>query len=330
LSLGTVPDFRVQTALPPGASGDQDDPGQWNKHLSSEREAVGMMTKKTITKWWVWGFVALIPAWILLMSGSISLAAHFKSVPTSEHGWFPDQYSRALVVAIIAGAILALVGIAMQSVAWMGAVVNAKQLPETNWFRVLLWIGIAGVASLPAFGFGLFIQWSLMIAYIVGAPDTLSVQSSDAWPNLLDKGVMKRWTSRGLGAMGAGATAALLVGYAGHPGSILHGHTWVTLALLMVCFSIAGVGVLAVFAAWWGALFNARYVTDRRWFNRLLWSGILGAATMPLLGLGAFIAGGVSMAFLHSAEDGKQRGLAAVNGHINDYRTSQPGEAAAT
>jgi hypothetical protein len=43
---------------------------------------------------------------------------------------------------------------------------------------------------------------------------------------------------------------------------------------------------------------------DRRWFNALLWGGIVGIVTMPLFGLGALIWGNVMIAYLVGGPDG--------------------------
>jgi len=42
-----------------------------------------------------------------------------------------------------------------------------------------------------------------------------------------------------------------------NPGRPRHGLLWASLALVAIGFAVAGIGVVLVGAAWWGALFNA-------------------------------------------------------------------------
>lgn len=73
---------------------------------------------------------------------------------------------------MIAGA----VGITLQLVAWIGALVNTYRLEEKTWFAILLAGGIIGL------GFGL-VGFAVMIAYVVAGPDGMAVRQRDAEPD---------------------------------------------------------------------------------------------------------------------------------------------------
>jgi len=51
-----------------------------------------------------------------------------------------------------------------------GALFNTHLLADRTWFKVLLWVGIAGIVTSPVVVGGL-VWWGLMLAYLVGGPD---------------------------------------------------------------------------------------------------------------------------------------------------------------
>jgi hypothetical protein len=57
------------------------------------------------------------------------------------------------------------------------------------------------------------------------------------------------------------------------------------------------VGFLALLIVWAGAVFNSGLYADRRWFNALLWSGIVGIVTAPLFDVGGLITGSTMIAY---------------------------------
>jgi hypothetical protein len=71
-----------------------------------------------------------------------------------------------------------------------------------------------------------------------------------------------------------------------------------TLTLIVIGAGIAAVGLILQLAAWVGALANTYRLTERRWFNAMLWSGVIGILSLPLFGLGALIGGGAMLAYL--------------------------------
>lgn len=80
--------------------------------------------------------------------------------------------------------------------------------------------------------------------------------------------------------------------------------------LVFVGVGVAAVGLLIEFAAWISALANTRPLADRRWFNALLWTGIIGIVSLPLFGLGALIGGSAMVAYLTGGPDPAATGSA--------------------
>jgi hypothetical protein len=66
---------------------------------------------------------------------------------------------------------------------------------------------------------------------------------------------------------------------------------------------IAGASMIAQLVAWIGAVRNTRRLADRRWFNVLLWSGIVGIVTTLLFGLDGLISGTVMIPYLAAGPD---------------------------
>jgi hypothetical protein len=168
---------------------------------------------------------------------------------------------------------------------------------------------MVGIVTTPLFGLGALISGSAMIAYLVGGPDALALQqppapTAAARPPLLAKPTIKQWTTWAIVAMVSGTVFSLLVSTATDPGRFLQGHTWPSLALLSLGFTVLAGGVIALTVAWWGAVFNTSRLADKTWFTRLLWSGIVAAVTSPLFGLGALIGLGVMIAYLRGGPDG--------------------------
>ena len=81
------------------------------------------------------------------------VAADVVGVRSTPWGW--------LLIALAALGLLILLGAAIvQFVAWIGAVINASQLPDKTWFIVLL---VTGLLSFGLIG---------MIIYLIAAPDS--------------------------------------------------------------------------------------------------------------------------------------------------------------
>jgi hypothetical protein len=268
------------------------------------------MAKRTITKWWMWGLVAMIPGAILIFASALALAAHLGTVtPGNWNNFMPDDYSRTMVTFIVLGGIFGVAVIIAQFVAWIGAVVNTQRLADRRWFNALLWGGIVGIVTMPLFGLGALIWGNVMIAYLVGGPDGMAPQqgpetAAAARPTMLAKKTIKKWSSWAIVAMVTGSLFPLLVANLTNPGRLLSGLVWPSVALESLGFTAAVCGVIALTVAWWAAVFNTQRLADKTWFKLLLWSGIVGAITSPLFGIVAVIGLGVMIAYLVAGPDG--------------------------
>ena len=270
------------------------------------------MTKRTTRNWLIGSILALVPAAILLLASGLALLAHLDSLSAASKATFlPDDYSRTMFTLTLLGAGFLWISVVAGIVAWAGALVNTHGPADRRWFTALLWSGIVGLATIPAFGIGALIVSMATLAYVVGGPDAIALESSPARAkvvsaSIIGKSAIGRWSIWGLVAMAAGPVLDLLVSRETNYGGFLHGHLWLPLALITVGASITVAGLIAVIVSWWGAIFNAHRLADRTWFNRLLWSGIVGAVTMPIFGLGALVVAGVGIVYFVAAPDATQ------------------------
>jgi hypothetical protein len=251
------------------------------------------MTKSMITRWWIWGLIAMMPAGILIPSSSLALAAHNQGVS--------DGYSRTMLGLIVVGGLFALAAVTALLVAWVKAVRNTRQLADPRWFNALLWGGIAGLLTMPLFGLGALILGGVMTAYLIAGPDGVAAGARPAIPA---KGTITTWAGWGFAAIFAGLSLTLLVANWTNRGGPLHGVGWPSLVILSAGVTVAVTGIIVIWAAWWAAMFNAHTLADKTWFHRLLWSGIAAAVTMPLFGFGGLILAAVLIAYWRSAPDG--------------------------
>jgi hypothetical protein len=268
------------------------------------------MTKPTIIKWWIWGFVAMMPGTILIPASALALAGHDPGTR--------DGYGQAMVALITVGGLFILGGLIAQLVAWIAAVRNTHRLADPRWFKALLWGGIAGIvacalsglgalwgaavalATSSLSGLGALVMASVMIAYLVAGPDGLS---ADPRPTIPAKRPITRWAGRGYAIGCAGGALALLVPNLTDPGRPLHGVVWPSLMLVSLGITVVAVGFTIAWAAWWGAIFNTRQLADKTWFHRLLWGGVAAAVTTALFGFGALVLAVVLFAYWRSAPD---------------------------
>jgi hypothetical protein len=236
--------------------------------------------------------VALAPGTILIPPSALALAGH--------HPGLSDGYRQAMVALIAAGGLFILAGLVIQLAAWIAAVLNTHRLADPKWFQALLWGGIAGMLATPLFGLGALVLAGVMMAYLVAGPDGLA---ADPRPAIPAKPAIIRWAGRGYAAGGAGLVLTLVVANLTYPGRPLHGVGWPSLALVSLGITVVAAGFTVVWAAWWGAIFNAYQLPGQKWFHRLLWGGVAGAVTSPLLGLGALVLAAVLIAYRRSAPD---------------------------
>lgn len=132
------------------------------------------MRKPTITRIWLIGMAVFVAGLIVAGIATGMMLANGGSYVQAPSGngydFVPrtDSYFWTTVGFIIAGGVIALVGIAAQLVAWVGALVNTYPLRDKTWFYVLLAGGLVGLA------FGLT-HVAVMIAYVIAGPDGLAL-----------------------------------------------------------------------------------------------------------------------------------------------------------
>ena len=124
------------------------------------------MRKSTIVKTWIWGLVIICAA---------CCAAWSVSFLTDPGNALHGQTGTAVSLLILCG-ILALGGIVLQTVAWLGAVFNTQRSTEKSWFYVLLYGGTVGLLTMPLLGLGGLISWSATIPYLIAGPDGMAVE----------------------------------------------------------------------------------------------------------------------------------------------------------
>jgi hypothetical protein len=96
------------------------------------------------------------------------------------------------------------------------------------------------------------------------------------------------------------------------------GYAITMVALIAVGVLVALAGVAAHLVAWVGAVRNTRVLGDQRWFTAVLWVGLAGIVTTPLLGVGTLAFVSVMMAYL----------VAGPDGTVPDPRRTTPGKGA--
>ncbi len=79
---------------------------------------------------------------------------------------------------------------------------------------------------------------------------------------------------------------------------------WTTTSLIVLGgIAIVG-GIVAQFVAWIGAVLNTKKLESKKWFNLMLWSGIVGFVISLLVGLFWW---GVMIAYLIAGPEGVKR-----------------------
>ena len=121
-----------------------------------------IMDKRTITRLFVGSLVAIAGGLVLLLlagglawaNGSFEMdGPDVVGIRSTPAGWI-------LITLAAIGALIIIAAAIVQFVAWIGAVINAAQLPDKTWFVVLL---VTGLLSFGLIG---------MIIYLIAAPDS--------------------------------------------------------------------------------------------------------------------------------------------------------------
>jgi len=109
-----------------------------------------------------------------------------------------------------------------------------------------------------------------------------------------------------LSGISAGLWLAQTVDFA-RPGHLLDipvSSFWTSMTFVGLGGIVAVGGFALKFVAWVGALLNSSRLAQKTWYHVLLWGGIIGIITGPLLGLGELICSSVTVAYLIDPSDG--------------------------
>lgn len=127
------------------------------------------MRKSTIMGTWLVGLVAIIAGLIAAAVGTtlIFAAGGTYGGPTGQE-FIPtlDAFFWWMIALASTGAFFVLVGVIVQLVAWIGAVVNTYASTDKTWFVVLL------IGGLLAFVGVVIAPFAVMLAYLIAGPDT--------------------------------------------------------------------------------------------------------------------------------------------------------------
>jgi hypothetical protein len=137
----------------------------------------------------------------------------------------------------------------------------------------------------------------------------------------MEKRSIRIWWIVGSVVMFAGMFAALFVSFETGSGRFLNGKTGTSVALLAVGLSVAGIGIILQLVAWIGALFNTSGLEEKTWFKLLLWLGIVGIVTSPIV-VGGLLWWSLMLAYLVGGPDG--RALQPQVGPATGTRASEP------
>jgi hypothetical protein len=142
------------------------------------------MEKRTITRLLIGGLV-LVAAGAVVCAAAVGLmlayGGTFTPATTASGGYefVPrlDGFFWTMVGLCVLGSLAAVVGLLVQFVAWVGALVNTSKLVDKMWFAMLLVSGLLGLSSVLApLGF------AGMVAYVIAGPDGTAVELQTRTP----------------------------------------------------------------------------------------------------------------------------------------------------
>jgi hypothetical protein len=130
------------------------------------------MSKSTVTRVFIAGLIAVAAGAILTVAAvSLAFATNvFITAGTDVVDVRASSLAWSLLGLGIVGGVAVIGGLITGLVAWIGALLNTRQLESKTWFAVLLLTGI--------FNFG-FIA---MVAYVIAGPDGTATGSSRVAP----------------------------------------------------------------------------------------------------------------------------------------------------
>ena len=121
------------------------------------------MTKRTITRVWLWGLAGIIAGLIVAgIAVAFMLTGGGTWSGTTEHPVFTPTYGgyfAGTVAAVVLGGLVVAAGAIAQFVAWIGALINTARGTDKTWFVLLLVLGL------------LSFQFVMMIVYLLAGPD---------------------------------------------------------------------------------------------------------------------------------------------------------------
>lgn len=137
------------------------------------------MTKSRITKTWIAGLIVFVAG--ILASGAglgllFAVGGEFSLVPGGDAYTFAPRLDGAFWTTtgllLVAGVVI-LIGLVLQLVAWIGALVGTYRLPDKAWFAVLVVGGLLGLVSGLAW-------FAAMVAYVMAGPDGMVERRADS------------------------------------------------------------------------------------------------------------------------------------------------------
>ena len=214
------------------------------------------MSKRTILTWWIGGLAALVPAAVLLPSSGVALLAHLDQV---QHGpgyhLLDDRYAVAMLILLAIGVVFAVAWLVAALVAWVGAVLNARQLgPRPGAVHRGAGRRPRGPRDDPAArsGHGDALRADDRVpGRRPGRNRTRSVADDARKADRSRVGGPRLHRRRGRRARRPRGVRL------DRPRSAAHDATWPALAVVSVGIAGIAVGAIVVSAASWGALFNA-------------------------------------------------------------------------
>lgn len=121
------------------------------------------MTKRTITRLWLWGLAGIVVGLIIAGAGvAMMLTGAGTWSGPADHPVFTPTYGAyftTTVVIIVAGGLVLVGGSIAQFVAWIGALINTSRATDKTWFILLLVLGLLSA------------QFVMMIVYLLAGPD---------------------------------------------------------------------------------------------------------------------------------------------------------------
>jgi hypothetical protein len=174
------------------------------------KKEVNTMTKRSITKWWIWGMVAGVGGGILAVVIVFVMAAHIVAVTAGNRSFVPDPFFWTTIILIVLSGIVFCGGNIAQLVSQIGALFNTHRLADHTWFRGLLWGILVGYLVLFVtlglqFGFGFngsmvagfvwpgyiaasLIEFVVMVCYVVAGPDGMASKLTESTAGRAAKG----------------------------------------------------------------------------------------------------------------------------------------------